>query len=144
MIVPKYGHLVKRNPMSNWRHIYPLLTAYTLNTEGQEDWGGVPFCLGFFCLDKPFLMVDEPHTHDFEQFLIFLGGNSMHIEDFDAEIELYLGPEQEKHLIMSPTIVHIPKGLVHCPLNFKVINKPIVFMDCMLTPEYIRKPLAKK
>jgi hypothetical protein len=33
--------------------------------------------------------------------------------------------------------------MVHTPLEFKIIRKPIVFMDIALTQEYVRKPEDK-
>lgn len=139
MAEQKYQHLIKRNPLSKENHIYPEVWSYIFHTEGARDWGGAPFIFGFYGIDKPCIMAKEAHTHDFDQFIMFLGANSLHIEDMDAEIELYLGPEQEKHVITCPSVVYIPKGTVHCPLNFKVVNKPVVLMDCMLTPSYTRK-----
>ena len=76
---------------------------------------------------KPFTMVTTTHLHDFDEWLIFMGSNFMDISEFDAVIELYMGEEGEKCLITKPTVVYIPKGLVHCPLNFAVINKPVFF-----------------
>ena len=35
-----------------------------------------------------------------------------------------MGEELEKHTIKSATAVFMPKGLLHCPLNFRVIDKP--------------------
>jgi hypothetical protein len=138
----KYGNLVKRNPLETFSHVYPEISAYSFHSRGSE-WGGSPYSMGIFYIDKPFLMVEEAHEHDFEQYLMFWGGESLHPEIFKAEIELSLGPEQEVHYITGPTVIHIPKNFVHCPLNFKRIDKPVVFMDCMLTPEYIRKPVKK-
>jgi len=38
---------------------------------------------------------------------------------FDAEIALFLGQEYEKHTIMQATVLYIPRGLEHNPLDFK-------------------------
>jgi hypothetical protein len=46
---------------------------------------------------------------------------------YDAEVDLWIGKELEKHTISAATIVFIPKGVLHCPLNFRKINKPILF-----------------
>jgi hypothetical protein len=54
-----------------------------------------------------------------------------------------MGEEGEKNIINSATIVCIPKGLVHGPLNFKKIGRPILFCDIYLSPEYISKPVSK-
>jgi hypothetical protein len=51
-----------------------------------------------------------------------------------------LGEEGEKHIITEPTVLHLPKGTIHCPLNFKVVNKPVIFMNVALTPQYGNGP----
>jgi hypothetical protein len=76
---------------------------------------------------KPHLMVSTTHVHDFDEHLFFLGTNFTDINDFDAEVELLMGQEGERHIITSPTIVYIPAGMVHCPLNFVKVNKPVLF-----------------
>ncbi len=89
---------------------------------------------------KPFIMgqFKEPHKHDFYQLLIFVGGDPTHVRDFGAEIEMYLGvgKDQEKHFITSPTAITVPPGLFHLPCNFKRVEKPIVFIEVMLTNNY--------
>ena len=90
------------------------------------------------CITAPWLIEEEPHTHEFDQFLFFFGSNPMDMKDFTAEVELSLGEEGEKHIIKSMQVVHIPKGLLHCPLNFKKIDKPVMFMTVALTPEYLK------
>ena len=83
-------------------------------------------------------MPDGPHTHPFDEVWIFLGGDQSNAADFDAEVEVYLGEEGEKYIIKEPTILEIPRGLMHCPLIFKTINKPIVFVNLPLTVKYVK------
>ena len=85
------------------------------------------------------MMAPEPHSHDFDQFLHFYGGNSLDIKDFDAEVEFTIGEEGEKHIITETTVVHIPKGLLHCPLEFKRVDKPILFVHCTLASKYVKE-----
>jgi hypothetical protein len=108
--------------------------------------------------NKPELVLKEPHFHDdFVQILCFLGTNHRNVRDFGgAVIELCFGKEKEKHIINSPAIVTIPKGLSHGPMNFKKVPKPIIFLEVMLTRKYhnnlppkppaaaITKPVTKK
>ncbi len=77
-----------------------------------------------------------PHSHEFDEFLCFLGGNLENVFDFDGTVELFIGEEQELYLIEQPTVVHIPAGLVHTPLTFKRVVKPILFQPIALTPSY--------
>jgi hypothetical protein len=77
-----------------------------------------------------------PHSHDFDEFLCFLGGNLENIFDFDATIELSMGEEEELYLIEQASAVYIPAGLVHTPLTFKRIDKPVLFHPIALTADY--------
>lgn len=128
----KYGDLFVEKPLVEGKFA-PRLVFFSRTYVGEKD-----FSVLMNCITEPYLMAEEPHAHDFDQFLHFYGGNSMDIAAFDAEVELSLGEEGEKHIITETTVVHIPKGVIHCPLNFKVVNKPIIFMNVALTPEYIR------
>ena len=94
---------------------------------------------GWILIAKPLFTDKVPHTHDGDEYLFFLGGQ---IPDcfttFDAEIDFCLGEEQEKCTITRPTLVFIPKGLLHTPLNFRVINRPLLFGMLLLTARYTK------
>jgi mannose-6-phosphate isomerase-like protein (cupin superfamily) len=76
---------------------------------------------------KPHVMVKDFHLHDFDEYLFFQSANMADMNDFDAEIEIEMGENGEIHTIKEPTVLYVPAGLKHCPLNFKVINKPVFF-----------------
>ncbi|HEY97284.1 MAG TPA: hypothetical protein G4O16_03785 [Dehalococcoidia bacterium] len=113
-------------------------------SRNYEAVGEKNFSVLWNCITEPFLMVENPHSHDFDQFLHFYGANPVDIGDFDAEVEISLGEEGEKHVITEPTVLHLPAGMIHCPLEFKVVNKPIIFMNVALTPEYVTGPPETK
>ncbi|MBN2242049.1 MAG: twin-arginine translocation signal domain-containing protein [Acidobacteria bacterium] len=84
---------------------------------------------------------ETPHIHKYDEFLIFLGGELPDLcGSFDAEIDLWMGEEMEKHTITSTTVVYIPKGMQHAPLNFRVIRKPVLFHALYLGPSLDREP----
>ena len=76
---------------------------------------------------KPHVMVKDFHLHDFDEYLFFQSANMADMNDFDAEIEIAMGEEAKLYTIKTPTVLFVPAGLKHCPLNFKVINKPVFF-----------------
>jgi hypothetical protein len=82
--------------------------------------------------------MDTPHKHDFHQFFCFLGSDPLDIRKFDAEIEVYLGEEGEKHTITTPTVLHIPPGLMHCPMEYKKVGQPVMHLDIYFAPKYER------
>ena len=89
-------------------------------------------------ITKPQQMISQPHKHDFPQYLHFFSANSHDASVFDAEIEVCLGEEQEKHIVNSPTAIYIPAGLYHGPINLTKVNKPVLFVDIAVTGEYTR------
>lgn len=94
------------------------------------------FSMGWRYIPKPMLFDRIPHSHPFDEFLCFLGGNLENMFDFDATIELSMGEEGEMYLIEQATVVHIPAGFVHTPLTFARVDKPVLFHPIALTPAY--------
>jgi hypothetical protein len=142
MAESKYGKYILRGTRERKSHqeMSPVIPA---PLEGLKDWGGIRHRMNWKYISKSILMVEEPHSHDCDEFLCFLGCDPANALDFGAEIELSLGKEGEKHIIDAATIICIPKGLIHCPLNFRKISKPILFCNIYLAPEYVRKPVSK-
>ena len=86
---------------------------------------------------------ETPHTHKYDEFLMFLGAELPDLcKSFDAEVDFWMGEEFEKHTITSTTIIYIPAGLMHSPLNFRAIRKPILFHALYLGPslDSVRMP----
>jgi hypothetical protein len=135
MVSSKYENLIYPEPIQK-RWFVEGLGKYS-QEEGTQ-YLGAEFCLASNLITEPLYMMKEPHMHSFHQYLIFHGGDPMKIRDFNAEVDIWLGAddEAEKIIINKTTIVHIPPMTPHCPLNFRVINKPIVFIECMLTSHY--------
>ena len=141
MAETKYGKYIIREPLV--KSMFEQIVAPQLHVSGDKDFNGANFSMGWSYITEPFLMVDEAHTHDFDQILSFLGDNPNDVKNFAAEVELALGTE--KHIIDATSIVYIPKGLLHCPLNIKRVDKPFVFVDIVLNaqPSIRRKPLSE-
>ena len=138
MVERKYDKYIVKEPFT--KSIFKEVVAPQFLITGERDCEGANFTLGWSFLTEPFLMVGDAHTHEFDQIICFLGGNPMDITDFGAEVELYLGKEGEKNIIDSTSFVYVPKGMVHCPLNIKVVNKPIMFIDVVLAPRADVRP----
>ena len=108
--------------------------------EGLEDWGGIRHRMEWKFVTAPGVVMDTPHRHDFDEFLVFLSCTPDDELNFDAEIELGLGPDGETQTITAPAIVCLPEGLVHGPLAFKRVGKPVLFSHIYTSPDYRRLP----
>ena len=137
MISEKYAKYYKSKPVGDFTKLYPELTAPSFHIWGKEWDSG--YRMDWFCVTEPFLMINDPHTHDFDQIIFFLGGDPNNIGEFGAEVEMHLG--EDKHIINYTSCVHIPAGLMHGPLNIKRVTKPIVFIDITLSPGHSIRPI---
>ena len=131
MAVTKYDKYFVKEPVLTRGGFFPVVIA-----NGAKDYEGAEFSLRLHYITEPGMLVKEPHAHDFEQFYFFIGADLANIKDFQAEVEFSLGEEVEKHVITVPTTVHVPTGMVHGPLNFKKVEKPIIFIDTLLSAQY--------
>ena len=65
----------------------------------------------------------EAHAHDYDEVIAFIGTDNNDPYDLGAEAELWLG--DEKHIINKTCLVYIPAGLMHCPLTFLRVDRPV-------------------
>ncbi len=102
---------------------------------GATQIPGSKFNVGFQIFVKPFFIDRIPHRHEVDEYLVFLGGSFPNLFDFDADIEFTIGKpgvDAEVFHIDRPTIIRIPAGVYHCPLNFKRVGKPIFFQAAVM------------
>jgi hypothetical protein len=115
----------------------PMVAGPQAYFRGARQIPGANMNMGWQLFTQPVELEKEPHTHSGDEYLIFLGGTLPDLfSSFDAEIDLCMGPELEKYVITKPTIVFVPKGFSHTPLNFRVLRKPVLFSALLLTPVF--------
>ena len=121
--------------------IQPGMNEAIIHCIVKADGGllGPDFGIGWHPVTQPFNMVEEAHKHDYAQILAFLPGDITNLGELDAEIEFYL--DGEKHVINKTTVVHIPGGIVHCPLYIKRVGKPFLFNNMYFIDEYKAEPV---
>ncbi len=135
MTATKYGKYVIKRPVAKGGYGPELI--YTGETDYKSD-----FTIMFLRITEPTLMEESAHSHDFDMYLYFLSFDPNNMGDLGAEIEIGLGKEQERHIITTPATVYIPKGMTHCPLEFKRVDKPVLFVHCTLASKYYKSPVS--
>jgi hypothetical protein len=136
MTATKYGKYVIRRPVAKGGFGPELI--YTGETDYKSN-----FTIMFLRITEPTLMEESAHSHDFDMYLYFHSFDPDNMGDLGAEIEIGLGEEQEIHIITTPATVYIPKGMIHCPLNFKRVDKPVLLVHCTLASKYYKSPTSK-
>jgi len=56
-----------------------------------------------------------PHIHKEAELLIHIGTNPDDPTDLGGEVEIYMGPELERHVFTKSTVVYLPPNFIHCP-----------------------------
>lgn len=133
MAATKYGKYVIKKPVAIGG--YGPEFIYT----GEKEYNS-NFTIMFLRITEPTLMEEFAHSHDFDMYLYFMSFDADNMGELGADIEIGLGEEQEIHKITTPTTVYIPGGMVHCPLHFKRVEKPILFVHCTLASKYVKEP----
>lgn len=88
-----------------------------------------------------------PHQHNTGEIIGWFGTDSDNPLDLGAEIVVYMGEEMESHLVNQSTLLFIPPMLVHCPVVYNRIDKPIIHIFSMhqaLLQKEARKDLVSR
>jgi hypothetical protein len=83
----------------------------------------------------------RPHTHEYNQVMLFLGCNPNDMGELGAEIELGIGEEGETFMVTTSTVVSVPAGLAHYPAHINKMDRRFVYMEVSTTTENIMKTL---
>jgi hypothetical protein len=73
--------------------------------------------------DKP------PHKHNCDELFWFMGTNPSNSDDLGAEAEFWMGEDKETEVIKMNTsgVIYVPKGLLHLPVFFKKVKRPLLW-----------------
>ena len=139
MAESKYSKYVIREPHMRPPHSEITAPIVAFN-RGRVDFPEVKFSINWELIQVPFVMEKAGHTHDWDQLLCFIGSDMNNMFDFGAEIEFFMGEgaEAERFFINTTTLIYVPRGMVHGPLEYKKVNKPILFNNIVLSDKYGR------
>ncbi|MCJ7605074.1 MAG: hypothetical protein MUO19_03455 [Dehalococcoidales bacterium] len=148
MVETKYGKYFLKEP---WGIIHPGTDPNApkyigLGQENPVEHWDEPLVQVLRPIFKPYKMIPESHSHSVAEILYFIGGDPMNFEEFGAEVEFVMGEgdEAETHIITNTTWVYVPGNVPHCPLEFKRVDKPIMFGHIMFAPTFNSTMTGKK
>ena len=67
-----------------------------------------------------------PHEHKYPEIFMHLGTDPANPYDLGAEVEMFVGPEMEKHVLTKSTIICLPAGLPHGPWRVMSVRRPFM------------------
>lgn len=78
----------------------------------------------------------EPHTHDYGEFLSFIGSDVEHPDDLGCEVEFYI--DGEPIVLTQSCLLYIPAGVTHAPFYIRNMVRPILHTSGYAGSEYQR------
>jgi hypothetical protein len=121
----KYAHLVLDKVVTLGPPFPPMNSPYAVAT--PEFWKGVPGAVGqfaFYYVMRTGMFGEPPHSHKNEEYLMFISSDPKDMKNLGATIEVAFGEEWEKYTLNYSTFVHFPKGVVHCPIFVRKLERP--------------------
>jgi hypothetical protein len=125
----KYGHYIVSEPKAS------VATPDNLDAQPRDMLINMTYLdnevvKGAYYTECSWLMKAYPdriwvkeHTHDFDEVFGFYGSDARNPKDLGGEVELWIGGE--RHLLTKSCLVFVPKGMKHCPLTIRRVDKPI-------------------
>jgi hypothetical protein len=139
MVETRYGKYFLKEPWGRPRQSDPQAPLHIgIGQETPDKRWDEPITQVLRPIYKPWRMMTESHSHNVAEILYFIGGDPMNFKEFGAEVEFTIGEgkDAETHIITNTTWVYAPANLPHCPLDFKKVDKPIMFGHIMFAPTY--------
>jgi hypothetical protein len=129
----KYGHLIKKFELRDLKRTSGGNADFFSAWSGKDmDGFNLNFTWAYHSGTGPF-HTHDPHVHPNDECLVFVGLDPDNPDYLGAEMEIAMGEEQEIHVFDKPTVVIAPKGLVHCPLIVRKVDKPYAFTAICLS-----------
>jgi hypothetical protein len=80
-----------------------------------------------------------PHIHKDAELLFHIGTDPENPMDLGAEVQMFMGPEMEKHVFNTTTIIWIPPNFIHAPWKPLKTTRPWIFIEVNQGPNHTEK-----
>lgn len=80
-----------------------------------------------------------PHIHRDAELLFHIGTNPDDPMDLGAEVQMYMGPEMERHVFNRTTCIYIPPNFIHAPWMPLKTERPWIFIEVNQGPSHTEK-----
>ena len=132
----KYDHLVFYEPRPNipGKETDPSIMKKIAFLDSSVMKGAPYFDIMWFV--KPREPNPPEHTHDFDEFIGFIGSDPYDASDLGATVNFKI--EDEWLVIKKSALIYIPAGLKHSPFVIEDMKRPILHFSGGPSVEYFR------
>jgi hypothetical protein len=80
-----------------------------------------------------------PHIHRDAELLFHIGTNPDDPMDLGAEVQMFMGPEMERHVFNRTCCIYIPPNFIHAPWKPLKTTRPWIFIEVNQGPSHTEK-----
>ena len=84
----------------------------------------------------------DPHTHPHTEILGFFSADPNSPDELGAEVEMAMGEELERVVMTKSTLLFLPPDTIHCPMIFRNVRKPFIFLAAAPVGKLVEKSYA--
>jgi len=141
----KYGKYVLTEPKVKMLERKPTSKpTFGLSKELMDGIKKFNTNFNFVAILAPHVLADPPHKHDCDELLFFISADPENTTDLGGEVEIALGDEWEKHVITTSAIICLPRGMAHCPVYVRKVERPFYFGHLLMASSYGSSAMANE
>jgi len=124
----KYGNYILRDVRKPWPSFGAMNSDFLSGTpEFIKEIEGARPNFALYYVVRAGMFAEPPHYHPNEEYLMFLSADPHDMKNLGATVEIAFGEEWEKTEFSTSAMVYFPKGLMHCPIHVKKLDRPFLF-----------------
>ena len=124
----KYGNYILRDVRKPWPSFGAMNSDFLSGTpEFMKEIEGARPNFALYYVVRAGMFAEPPHYHPNEEYLMFLSADPHDMKNLGATVEIAFGEEWEKTEFSTSAMVYFPKGLMHCPIHVKKLDRPFLF-----------------
>jgi hypothetical protein len=121
-------------PSEDFRQMYEKFAKRILWMDGNVVPGAFQMNTAWYFAVPEKSPVFEEHSHDCDEIIGFIGSNPDDPYNLNAELEVWVNGE--RHVLTSSTMIFVPAGLKHMPLEINRVDKPVFHFSVVVNSEY--------
>jgi len=128
MAEKQYDKYILRKVKAPWPTFGPMNSDFLGgNAEFMKKIEGARPNFALYYVTRKGMFSEPPHSHYADEYLMFLSADPHDMKNLGATIEVAYGEEWEKVEFSTSAMAFFPKGIQHCPIHVKSMDRPFLF-----------------
>lgn len=127
----KYDNFILREVKAPWPSFGPMNSDFLGGnkeiSKAIEEVRGAKPNFALYYVTRKGMFAEPPHSHYADEYLMFLSADPHDQKNLGATVEVAFGEEWEKAEFSTSALVWFPKGVQHCPIHVKTMDRPFLF-----------------